>query len=281
MEIVRKQHYYPSSLIRYYADTNNKVHVYNALAKSNPFQYTHYKNICYHKYTYEAESVDNLLEKKLATFESEINPIISRINKSEVNSLYEASKSEVEKLWRFMWLQYHRTDAGRIKIMSLLDGRKSDRRTAPVSVEEISQFKSELADFNKTFKQEQLLEALLDMTILPPSMTFHICIGEHFITSDNPVIAIMKNKYDHSIDNSQFLMPISPNLCIEFQGKNCNCSKRQYVLMKNEKVHWVNKALINTANYYIISDIKFDVALSLYISFCFNDSDWLKKTEFC
>ena len=281
MSFTRKQHYYSSSLIRYFADSKDKVYVYYAAAKSSTFQYTHYKNICYHKNTYETDITDNILERKIAVYEDRIIPIISRINKSTPNSLYTVSVSEIEKLWKFMWLQYHRTDAGRIKLISHLTGRVPSSRVEPVTAEEIYKYGDELKRFNEFFKYGTHLEALLDMTPMPSTMSFHICIGEHFITSDNPVISIMNNKYTRSIDESQFLMPISPNLCIEFQGKLSNCSDNQFVLMKNEKMHWVNEAIINTANYYVISNQPFNVALSSYIDFRFNDSGWLEKKEFC
>ncbi|HDM1017580.1 TPA: DUF4238 domain-containing protein, partial [Staphylococcus aureus] len=100
------------------------------------------------------------------------------------------------------------------------------------------------------FKQGNNLENLLKRMKKPSNMNFHIAISEdNLLTSDNPVIAT---------DNwNQIMLPITPNILIEFQEDKINSSNDLRVILKKNKTRYVNEATINTANYFIISNKEF------------------------
>ncbi len=106
-------------------------------------------------------------------------------------------------------------------------------------------------------------------------MHFHISFcgseTENFITADNPVISTLNSS---GKPFSQLMMPIDPFVYIEFQNEEENCSDNTIVSMHPNKIRYVNRAIVNTANYYVISDRPFDVAMTGYIKNRFENKDW-------
>ena len=242
---------------------------------SGKYHWDNYESICYHNKTYEtADVTDNILENSIQRYETKVIPIINRILKDVYKQKdLHISKEEKDRLWQYMWLQTHRTDAGRLKLVSNFEGNVE--RTHPVELEEIELSKDKLVKFNAIFKRPEALDALVTFLKRPDSMHFHIAIttteSEFFITSDNPVVACGGNK---GITHFQVMMPLSPFVYMEFQGQDVNSSDDILVGMDPKKIRYVNKANINTANYYVISHRPFNVDLTAYINHRFTTESW-------
>ena len=271
---VKKQHYYPRGLLKHFSD-GKRVFIYNREADS--FNWKNYESICYHNYMYETKGeIDNILENRLSSYENRVIPIIDKII-SEILSGKTPSivDKDVDLLWDYMWIQTPRTDAGRIMLMNNIYDPSDEERKQPVDLIEIKTESNKRNKFNEIYKKDGALEALLRITKRPQNMIFHValCVEEIecFITSDNPVMFLNGEK-DH--DDFQMIMPIHPNICIEFQRKNSSPSDGAVLRMTTEKIRFINRAQINTANYFVIADRKFDVALTFYILNRFRNPEW-------
>ncbi|HBP3413571.1 TPA: DUF4238 domain-containing protein, partial [Staphylococcus aureus] len=169
---------------------------------------------------------------------------------------------------QYIHLQYLRTDAGRINFMNLIENPFTYKpRKKPIDLDEIQKHKNTIIKFNEIFKQGNNLENLLKRMKKPSNMNFHIAISEdNLLTSDNPVIAT---------DNwNQIMLPITPNILIEFQEDKINSSNDLRVILKKNKTRYVNEATINTANYFIISNKEFTRYQYKYIDNRFNNKNW-------
>ncbi|EMB75878.1 DUF4238 domain-containing protein [Streptococcus mutans] len=273
--VTKKQHYYPRTLLKHFANNDNKLYVYNH--KANKEQYVHYEKICYQKYTYEEKDTkgqwktDNILEKKLSHYEGKISKVISKILNTEIDKI-SISDEEIKIVWAYMFLQEIRTNSGRVRIITNFESNFSKPRKSPIELNEIENNKEKIQKFNKIFKEKNNLEDLLKYFKRPDSMHFHIAIGYGFITSDNPVIATFGPQ--NKPNGFQIILPISPNFCLEFQTEDINSSNNLFVQMTPDKIQYVKKATINTANYYIISKSKFDITQQCYIYNRFNNKNW-------
>ena len=91
--VTKKQHYYPRTLIKHFANEDEKLYTY--IRMCNKIHYVNYKTVCAENYTYEGSSgVDNILEKKLSLLEDKLAPIVDKI----INTKIEKLESVVEKL---------------------------------------------------------------------------------------------------------------------------------------------------------------------------------------
>ncbi|OHO72678.1 hypothetical protein HMPREF2580_04030 [Staphylococcus sp. HMSC036D05] len=267
--VTRKQHYYPRGLLKHFANEQNKVYVY--IPQSNKISTMDYANVCVKKDTYESnDKVDNILENILGNYESQVCSIVEIILKN--TDVYELSitVSQQQILYRYMWLQFLRTDAGRIHFMSLYENIFSYKnRTQPIELEEIKNNKNQerINNFNYVFKQTKVLEKFLKAIEIPDNMFFHIARSRtDLITSDNPVIITDNGK--------QLLLPISQNLCIEFQDASANYSNNLIVELFPQKARYLKEATINTANYCVIANNPVDIKLNNYIYKRFRKENW-------
>ncbi|MDT0700453.1 DUF4238 domain-containing protein [Staphylococcus chromogenes] len=272
--VTRKQHYYPRCLLKYFADDKGKVYVY--LPNDNKFTYTKYDNVCHKKDAYESynndksEKPDNILENKLAKYENKLNLIIEKIHNTfnekvfEENDLYvdddefNLTNDDVEFLYRYMYLQYLRTDAGRLNFINRIsDIFNYKPRQSPVDVNEIKDNKSKIKLFNKVFKEGNRLENYIDNITKPNSMKLRVLLSLHpLITSDNPIIA--------TDDWKQIILPITPFLCIEFQYEKFMNNNKIFTVLSTGKSQFINKAQINTSNYFVISQGKFKIDTKIH-----------------
>ena len=84
--VTKKQHYYPRTLIKHFANEDEKLYSYIAMA--NKIQYVNYQNVCAENYTYEGSSgVNNILENKLSLLEGKLEPIVDKNEKSSMKVL--------------------------------------------------------------------------------------------------------------------------------------------------------------------------------------------------
>lgn len=265
--VTKKQHYYPRCLLKHFANDNKKFHVY--IRQSNKKVFMNYEKVCVTNYTYEsADKVDNILEHKLGIYESRIDPIIDHIIKNINSSDFSVSEEDQQELFQYLWLQYLRTDMGRINFVTLIENIFSYKpRKVPIDLKEIEKNKEKIKRFNWVFKQGDRLERLLKSFRKPDTMNFHIARSmENLLTSDNPIIG--------THNWAQIMLPIAPKICVEFQHDVINSSKGLQVILTPEKTRYLNHATINTANYYIISNEEFSTTQQQYIEERFNNKDW-------
>ncbi|HEM5291356.1 TPA: DUF4238 domain-containing protein [Streptococcus suis] len=263
----RKQHYYPSSLLKFFA--NEKGIVFSYVCKSNKIVRVKPENICHRKDTYESGGVvDNILENKLSQIESQVSPIVCHIldglNKKDLF----ISDLQKDILFRYVWLQYLRTDAGRVNFITHWENPKKYKpRIRPIEVHEIDDCSDKIKKFNLVFKNSDNFEKYFLSLKCPESMKLHVAISEKpLLTSDNPVIGT---------DNwKQIVMPIHPHICIEFQDAAFSSSENLVVVLSEEKTSFLNMAMINTANYYVISSEQFSIDQNCYIYNRFRNNSW-------
>lgn len=212
--VTKKQHYYPRCLLKYFADSKEKVYVYSSHRKS--FNHMNYSKICASNKTYETDDViDNILENNLAKYETKMGGILDEILN---RNIIEISEDKQNFIYKFFYLQYFRTDSGRIKLMQFLYNPYIYKpRKYPLEYNDILNNKEEIKKFNEVFKDEKELELLLKNFEKPKDMVFRICTTtENLITSDNPVIGT--NNWQ------RMFLPISPNICFQFKNKKI-CSE--------------------------------------------------------
>ena len=102
-----------------------------------------YEKVCATNYTYESsDKVDNILEHKLGIYESRIEPIIDHIIKNINSSDFSVSEEDQQELFQYLWLQYLRTDMGRINFVTLIENIFSYKpRKVPIDLKEIEKIK--------------------------------------------------------------------------------------------------------------------------------------------
>lgn len=224
----RKQHYYPRCLLKHFANENKMIYVH--IRQANKKAFMNYEKVCVATDAYETEDkVDNILEHKLGVYESEIEKIIDYIIKNIKSKDLDVSENMQNKIFQYIHLQYLRTDAGRINFMNLIENPFTYKpKKKPIDLDEIQKHKNTIKKFNEIFKQGNNLENLLKRMKKPSNMNFHIAISEdNLLTSDNPVIAT---------DNwNQIMLPITPNILIEFQEDKINSSNDLRVILKKIK----------------------------------------------
>lgn len=265
--VTKKQHYYPRCLLKHFANDDKKVFVY--IRQGDKIERMNYEKICASTYTYESDDqVDNVLEQKLGKYESKIEPIIDDIINNCMTNNFSVSKKDQQELFQYLWLQYLRTDAGRILFVNLFENMFSyNPRKEPLDLKEIEENKEKINRFNKVLKEENKLEKVLKFFTKNNNMNFHIAMSiDNLLTSDNPVIGT---------DNwKQIMLPIAPRICIVFQHDSINRSEDLQVILKSNKTRYLNKATINTGNYFIISNEKFSDKQQKYIDNRFNNENW-------
>jgi hypothetical protein len=263
----KKQHYYPRCLLKYFANDNDKVNVY--ISQTNKILVNNYKDVCAYNYAYESsDSIDNILENKLGHFESKACSIVNYILKNIDPENLIINDEERYVLFQYIFLQYIRTDAGRVNFINYFENIFSHQpRNYPISLEEIKINKSKIQKFNAVFKQSDRLESFLNHMVLSPFMEFHIAISrEPLLTSDNPVIIT---------DNwSNLIFPISPHYCIQFQHSNVKKIESLFIPLTPMQTRYINQATINTANYFVISNEPFNIFHGAYLYNRFKNKNW-------
>lgn len=273
--VTRKQHYYPRCLLKYFADEKNKVYAY--LPESNKIIYTKYDDVCHRRDAYESynknneyEKPDNILENKLSKYESKLNLIIGNIHNTFFEKVFEESNikindedfnihnDDIEFLFKYMNLQFLRTDSGRLNFINLFsDIFNYSPRQKPVELSEINNNRDKINLFNKVFKQGNVLENYINSKSKPYNMKFRILLSSHpLITSDNPVIA--------TDDWKQIILPITPHLCIEFQHESMSNNNNMYTILSPIKSQYINISQIRTSNYFVISQSKFKIDTKIH-----------------
>lgn len=265
--VTKKQHYYPRCLLKHFSNNQGKVNVY--IRQANKLSEMNYEKICAANYTYESgDTNDNILERKLGVYESKACAIVNYILNNITSEQFTITKKQQQILFQYMFLQSLRTDAGRINFINLIENLFSYKpRNTPIELDEIKDNGDKIKKFNWIFKQNNVLEEILNKLEKSEEMNFHIAISQdNLLTSDNPIIGTDEGR--------QLILPISPYSCIEFQHDSINTSDELIVILAPEKTRYINEATINTSNYYIISEKPFNLIQNSYIYNRFFNKDW-------
>ena len=282
-EIKKKQHYYPRCLLKHFADDNQKVHEYNVRAKV--FRYVKYDSICYHNYTYEAgknsSTADNLLEDQFAQYEAKVGPIVENIIEHCLDKDFRITTRHRKDLIDYFLLQTIRTDAGRLKFMNNLKYRWGYEKEGVVTNEEIVLGESKIREFNEIYKSNNGLKQILEI-YEKGYKHLNLKIGvtnAEIITSDTPTLTSLGKDKNSLV----YYMPISSNLVLIFEYKKAKIIydfEELVFPVHYSTVNWINLAVINTANYSIISKNDFNVALAGYIKKVFEKSNVKSESPF-
>ena len=265
--MTKKQHYYPRCLLKHFADEHDKVNVY--IRKANRVSKMNYEKICVSNYSYESDDVvDNILENKLAVYEEKMGSIIDYILKSITSPNFTVTNEQQEFLYQYMWLQYIRTDAGRINFVTVHENLFSYKpRTLPIELTEINDSAEKIKKFNKLFKQDRILESYLTLLKKPDTMNFHIAVSEeNLLTSDNPVIGTDEWR--------RIVLPICPFFCLAFTDRSIDVTQNVVTKLGPDNIRYLNEATINTANYFVISNKPFTLAQGTYLYNRFKNPNW-------
>ena len=273
--IKKKQHYYPKFLMKYFANEDGKLYTY--IRKVNQIKYLNYQKICSDKYFYETdEIVDNILENKFIGYESKMSLIVNKIIKEFERKIetkdftleISLTDDEIDFIFKYLWIQYLRTDRGKIEFIRSTYYKGYTSRKLPLDIDEIQESKKnkrrETLEFNRIFKLGNNLEEFVETFKKPSSTNFQILIGKNFITSDNPVIGFYRNM--------RICMPISKNICLSFNESKSY--ENMIVALTEEQERNLNRGQITTANYYVMSKEKFDIATNFYIYRRFQDPNF-------
>ena len=152
----RMQHYYPRCLVKHFVDEEGKTYAYVGSSKKmiriNPDK-LFMKRDCY-----EADNgIDNQLEIKLSQYESQVGKLIDGLLSLDENRILNLLDEEKWILFRYIYLQYTRTDSGRIKLIERIQaGRQYSVRKKQVALREIKEKKSKIKTFNRVMKGNNL-----------------------------------------------------------------------------------------------------------------------------
>ncbi|EFX52354.1 hypothetical protein HMPREF9422_1494 [Streptococcus cristatus ATCC 51100] len=265
--MTKKQHYYPRCLLKYFADEYDEVNVY--IRQANKLSKVNYERLCFSDYSYESDdTIDNILENKLGHYEAKMGAIVNDILNHFSDEDFTVTREQQEFLYLYMWLQYLRTDAGRINFITMYENIFSHKpRTLPIELTEIKDNQEKIKKFNKLFKQDGVLESYLKNFEKPETMNFHITISEdNLLTSDNPLIGTDGWK--------RIILPICPCLCIEFIDNSIDEAKTMFIKLTPDHIKYLNEATINTANYFVISNKPFTLSQNNYLYNRFNNKNW-------
>lgn len=248
----RMQHYYPRCLVKHFVDEDGKTYAY--VGSSKKIIRTNTTKLFMKRDCYETDNgIDNQLEIKLSQYESQVGKVIDGLLSLDENRILNLFDEEKWILFRYIYLQYIRTDSGRIKVIERIEAeRQYSVRKKQGDLREIKEKKSKIKTFNKVMKENNI-DIYVNSFVLKEmfrNMHMHIEFSEvPFWTSDNPVIILD--------DWRKVLFPIHPYVCIVFQHTDINCSEKLVVQMTSEKVNYINRCQLNTANYGVISSIPF------------------------
>lgn len=259
--VVKNQHVVPRAYLKLFENSGDCVFAYNW--KSRSCREMKIEKVCSHKYTYEVsdDNVDNLLENQLSKLESQFMPSIHKILEHVDKGTLNRSCINSEICYKYMMLQYMRSDSGRVLMGRALSNLQPlDHH---ISLDEINQNKDKNQIFNARFKNENELEKTLNLLYdyYHPLIKVGISKERKFLTSDNPVIALYLAKYSSAI---KLVLPISPRVCLYCIILD---SERIYQYEQNTFPYEVskdlaikyNQSIVNVSNYWVISQDKFDV----------------------
>lgn len=258
----RKQHYYPRFLLKYFANSDNKINAY--VRYKDKFLTVNYKNVCCRRNAYETDEVDNKLENKLSKYEEKMSIIL---NDLFLNNFNEPSSEIKEFIMKFIILQYYRTDYGRLVVINHLTDTFNNTHTLnpidyhvnPFTQIDIENESNKIKCFNDLFIQYDLLDCLCNDVTIPNNYNLHIAWcdfnNEHFITSDNPV----------TNGCGCIFLPINPEICFIIQDNRRFGNEGWMITLPYDDFEALNYNIINNATNFVLSRDPFSITEKLNI----------------
>lgn len=259
----KNQHVVPRSYLRNFENSDGKVFAYNWVTKK--VSEAKIENICSHKYTYEVSNKcrDNILEDELSHLEAEFMPSIQKVIDDINDGILTQKSIDCEMLYKYIMLQYMRTDSGRIMVLRALKGMQPlDHH---MDLKEIKLNENLIREFNLKFKTEDELQNLLDKYYIfdHPMIRVGKTTDRKLLTSDNPVIAYyVPNKT--FFESMKLVLPISPNICLycfsldHYRKYQTEQLELPYYL-DSRLVDEYNQSIVNVSNYWVVSQEKFNL----------------------
>lgn len=259
----KKQHVVPRAYLKNFQNENGKVYAYNL--KNNKAFLTNVNEVCFHNYSYEAAKKDhnNKLESILSKYESDYMPHINMIVEKFNQGILKKEDINHEICYKFMILQYLRSDSNRIMYTGAVFGLE-DMIIHP-SINTLENLDFGRVYFNARFENKNELKKFLNMAYGHEQPIIHVISTKdlHLITSDNPVIAYY---YPTRLncETMVIMLPISPNICLYFYGMDSNKKYQKQSDVFPEQLHdsdvyKINQGIIYVANYWIISKNDFNI----------------------
>ena len=259
----KKQHVVPRAYLKNFQNENGKVYAYNL--KNNKAFLTNVNEVCFHNYSYEAAKKDhnNKLESILSKYESDYMPHINMIVEKFNQGILKKEDINHEICYKFMILQYLRSDSNRIMYTGAVFGLE-DMIIHP-SINTLENLDFGRVYFNARFENKNELKKFLNMAYGHEQTIIHVISTKdlHLITSDNPVIAYY---YPTRLncETMVIMLPISPNICLYFYGMDSNKKYQKQSDVFPEQLHdsdvyKINQGIIYVANYWIISKNDFNI----------------------
>mgnify|MGYP000871265566 CR=1 FL=1 len=258
----RKQHYYPRFLLKYFANSDNKINAY--VRYKDKFLTVNYNNVCCRKYAYETDDVDNILENQLSKYEAKMSIIL---NDLFLNNFNEPSSETKDFIIRFIILQYYRTDYGRLILNNHLNDTLNNTHTLNPAYYRINPFThidiknkyNEIKDVNDLFTRYNLLDLIYEDITIPDNYDLHVAWcdfnNERFITSDNPVI----------IGCGCIFLSISPEVCFVIQDNRRFGNEGWTITLPYDDFEALNYNIINNATNFVLSRYPFSITEKLNI----------------
>lgn len=112
--MIKSQHVVPRAYLKLFENSNNRVFAYNW--KSDQYAEKIIEKVCAHNYTYEVSNndVDNVLEIALSKLETKFMPSIHKILDHVDKGTLNRSCIDSEICYKYIMLQYMRSDSGRV-----------------------------------------------------------------------------------------------------------------------------------------------------------------------
>lgn len=193
----------------------------------------------------------NILEEKYSKIESDIAPIIEKIN----NNIFEyiidliLNKKNIDILISFYFLQLYRTKKMRNLLSNLMNELfvTKDNKTNKLSEEEkenfitAMQFFEPIVEIEKFYKQDFLIELIINSTKL------------NFSTSDSP--SFLTTIKEEGISKIEGFIPLTPKVGLIIRGYQSNTRISIKQIHNKKVISMYNKVIYGNADTYIYSTI--------------------------
>jgi hypothetical protein len=189
----------------------------------------------------------NILEEKYSKIESEIAPIIEKIN----NNIFEyitdliLNKKDIDILISFYFLQLYRTKKMRNSLSNLMNELfvTKGNKTNKLSEEEkenfitVMQFFEPIVEVEKFYKQDFSIELIINSTKL------------NFSTSDSP--SFLTTIKEESISKIEGFIPLTPKVGLIVRGYQINTRINIKQVYNKKVITRYNKVVYGNADTYI------------------------------
>lgn len=238
--IVKNQHYIPESLIRQFADTENKV--VEVLLRTGKIYTTNPSDTMSENFVYEHKNLKaNAIESFFSKIESEIVPIVKDIiKKLNINNQEDnipKIKQDIESILSIFIVFYYRSGA----LLTEFSSIKND--------DKIPLLTKKILNHNYINALAQTIKECYKFTIIESDGDF--LLSDQFIST--AATGIKTNFFEISnrhigLRDVLLLIPLSSKYYIVYWDKNCDFLKEDTVVkLSEENIKLINAVIINNS----------------------------------